>query len=54
MPPWEVQQNKPLQFARAHDARKIYAVKSVQDIDLPWTRFEFVTPQSRSHLITKI
>src|SRR5262249_17881749 len=33
-----------LQFGRANTARKIYAVKSVQGIEVPWSRFEFVTP----------
>jgi hypothetical protein len=36
---------KPLlSFGRANVARQIYTVKQVREADVPWSRFEFVTP----------
>jgi hypothetical protein len=36
---------KPLlSFGRANIARQIYTVKQVREADVPWSRFEFVTP----------
>jgi hypothetical protein len=35
---------KALTFARADAARTGYTVKSVQGVEIPWSRFEFVTP----------
>jgi hypothetical protein len=35
---------KPLTFGRINAARTIYTVKSVQGVEIPWSRFEFVTP----------
>jgi hypothetical protein len=34
----------PLVFGRANAARTIYTLKSVQGVETPWSRFEFVTP----------
>jgi hypothetical protein len=34
----------PLTFGRVNAARETYTVKSVQSIEVPWSRFEFVTP----------
>ena len=44
-PPWQPRViDKPMVFGRVNTARKIYTVKRVQQIELPWSRFEFVTP----------
>jgi hypothetical protein len=47
--PWVTTRGeKPLMFGRANLARQIYTVKSVQGVDVPWSRFEFVTPPKAS------
>jgi hypothetical protein len=33
-----------LRFGRANDTRTIYFAKDVRERDVPWSRFEFVTP----------
>jgi hypothetical protein len=37
--PWE-----DITFGRANTARTIYTVKDVRQAEVPWSRFEFVTP----------
>jgi hypothetical protein len=36
-----------LQFGRVNMARCIYAAKDVRQLDVPWSRFEFVTAPKR-------
>jgi hypothetical protein len=51
-PPWQASRPdashsalvEPIMFGRANSARKNYTVKDVQMTDVPWSRFEFITP----------
>jgi hypothetical protein len=40
----QLDQEPALRFGRANVARSIYAVKNLRAAEVPWSRFEFVTP----------
>ena len=40
-------------FGRADTVRKIYTVKDVRQAEVPWSRFEFVTPPKFKTVKTK-
>lgn len=41
---WQTKFLLPLKFDPAEAAAKVYTVKYIQDGDLPWSRFVFITP----------